>query len=324
MDAGEQEGSVAESFFLETALRLAARGETFTDSRFSPEVAHIAANGVPPLTGADLVVLADVGLLSAAEAERLGAFVRQGGGLVVFTGERMTPDAGRRLQAAGLAPGEITGIARATDLPFRWQKWDDEHPLLEPFRDPQYGDLRRITFDAHTVIAPDESAAVLAQFRDGSPALLQHTLGEGRVLWFSSSCGRSWGDWPRSRLFVPLVHQMLGDLAGFTGGGPVRSVLLEATTPAGRTPGVIENGHRWEVVNTSPRESDTDRVSAEEYASRFEVPLASAGGAPADLKQATTNEQNFDLRSNELWHWVAVCLLGILGVEAFLANRTAA
>jgi Aerotolerance regulator N-terminal len=325
MDGGDgPDGSIAESFFLETALRLAARGETFTDSRFAPEVVRVAVSGMPSLIGVDLAVLVDVGSLSAAEAERLAAWVRQGGGLVVFTGERMTPDVCRRLQEAGLAPGEITGIARATDLPFRWQKWDDEHPLLEPFRDPQYGDLRRIAFDAHTVIAPNKSARILAEFRDGAPALLQHSLGDGRVLWFASSCGRSWSDWPRSRLFVPLVHQMLGDLAGLTGGGPVRSVVLEGNTQSGRVPGVTEDGRRWEVINTSPRESDTERLSAEEFASRFEVPLVSTDRSPADLKQASANERNLDLRNNELWHWVAVGLLGFLCLEAFLANRTAA
>ena len=316
-------GALAETFFLETALRLAPRGETFTETRFAPEVVRLDAGGISSLSGVELVVLADVGSVSAAEAERLAKFVRDGGGLLVFSGEHVTADSCASLQAAGLVPGEIAGIARSTELPFRWQRWDEDHPLLEPFRDPQYGDLRRLAFDAHTIIKPAAAARVLAEFRGGAPALVENTVGAGRVLWFTSSCGRSWSDWPRSRLFVPLVHQMLGDLAGLTGGGLVRPVILEGTTPSGQSPGVIAEQRHWNVVNVSPRESETDRLSADEFASRFEIPLASGGGDSA-AHSADATQAGFDMRNDEIWHWVALCLLGLLCGEAFLANRTAA
>jgi hypothetical protein len=215
------------------------------------------------------------------------------------------------------------GIARSTELPFRWQRWDEQHPLLEPFRDPQFGDLRRLAFDAHTIIKPASTAAVHAEFRGGAPALLEHNVGEGRVLWFTSSCGRSWSDWPRSRLYVPLVHQMLADLAGLTGGGPVRNVILDGGAQPEQSPGVVAKQRHWNVINVSPRESETDRLSAEEFASRFEIPLAS-GGSDAAAQSPEASQSGVDLRSDEIWHWFALCLLGLLCSEAFLANRTPA
>jgi hypothetical protein len=241
--------------------------------------------------------------------------------LLVFTGENVTAESSAALAAAGLVPGTITGVARAADLPLRWRRWENEHPLFEPFRDPQYGDLRRIAFDAHTLLSPDPDARVLAEFRDGAPALVEKNLGSGRILWFLSGCGRAWSDLPHGRLFVPLVHQMLADLAGLTGGGPVRPLVLEGTVSGELSPGVAPRDGHWEVVNTSPRESETDRLTSAELAARYGAELAGedelaveAGHDGADLGD--------ELRDDEIWPWVAVGLLGLLSLESFLANRT--
>src|SRR5207245_5829242 len=120
---------------------------------------------------------------------------------------------------------------------------------------------RRLAFSAYTRIVPADDARVVAWFRGEAPALLEKKLGKGRVLWFTSACDREWSDWTRSRLYLPLMHQMLGYLAGLTGGGPVRDVLIDSTTPLASdvVPGVFERDGYTEVVNTGPRESETDR-----------------------------------------------------------------
>jgi hypothetical protein len=309
-----------ETFFLAAALRLAPLGQTWEETPFAPESIDLAAAGVPTLDERDLVVLANAGPLPAVEAQRLGDFVRAGGGLLVFVGENVTPAAAETLSAAGLVPGRIGDIVRAIDLPLRWQSWDASHPLLAPFADPQTGDLRRLAFDARTTIEPSADARVLADFNDGAPALVKHRLGQGRVLWFASSCGRSWSDWPRSRLFVPLIHQMLGDLAGLTGGGPIRQLVLEGAETS-REPGVYPDGQRWLVVNPSPRESETERVEIGEFADRFGLTLAGEENAQ-EASSEPVAAAGLALRDDELWQWVAVALVALLCGEAFLANRT--
>jgi hypothetical protein len=319
--------ALSETFYLDAALRLASPGETLADGPFVPRVARLADAGLPALDAVDLLVLANVGDLSPAEATRVAEFVQNGGGLLVFTGEQVTADSCRTLAAAGLTPGAILGIARARDLPFRWQAWEDALPMFDPFRDPQHGDLRRLAFDAYTQIEPAADTKVLARFRDGGPALLEHRPGRGRVLWFTSTVSRDWGDWPRSRLFVPLVHQMLLDLAGLTGGGPIRPVTLDAARTGDDTfiPGVARQDDHWAVVNVSPRESETDRCTPEEFAARFGVPLpAESGDESAATPVAAAAGVSFDLRDDELWHWVALALLALLCGEVFLANRTSA
>lgn len=316
---------LCETYFLETSLRLANPGETYAESWFAPTVSPFTPGAdLPNLSKTRVVVLANVPALSRADAARLAKFVSDGGGLVVFTGDNVSPDSVQSLAAAGLTPGEITGTAKAHDLPYRWQEWDEEHPLLEPFRDPQHGDLRRLAFQSYTRIQPSAQAKVLARFRDGDPALLEHTLGKGKVIWFTSTVDRDWGDWTRTRLYLPCVHQLLGYPTGLTGGGPLRDALIDALSPADAAPGVFDREGYSEILNSSPRESETDHCTKEEFANRFQ--LALTDGSEERLQTTAPAEAAFsgDLRDDELWHWVVFALVGMLLTEGFLANRTAA
>ena len=315
---------LSETFYLDAALRLAGPGETFAEGPFQPREVRFADEGLPPLDDVDLVVLANVGGLNASEASRLADFVDAGGNLVVFTGENVTAESCETLATSGLTVGDILGTVRSSDLPFRWQTWQESHPLFEPFRDPQHGDLRRLSFDAYTLIEPAADARVLASFRDGAPALLDRAVGRGRVMWFASAANRGWSDWPRSRLFVPLVHQMLLDLAGLTGSGPVRQVRLDAGTAgsSGLVPGVNDRDGYRDVVNVSPRESETDRCTVEEFAQRFELTLPAATDEARGPSPVVAAGPNFDLRDHEIWQYLALALVLLVCSEAFLANRT--
>jgi hypothetical protein len=122
---------------------------------------------------------------------------------------------------------------------------------------------------------------------------------------------------------------MLGDLAALTGGGPVRAVTLELDTPSTVAPGVAAEDRHWKVVNASPRESETERLRPEEFATRFGLPLAASTGSTPDgttARPGAPQEARIDiaLRNDEVWHWLALALVGLLLAEGFLANRTTA
>jgi hypothetical protein len=303
-----------------------------TDSPFEPiRVGLGSQGGLPDLRAAALVVLANVGRLPADDTRRLGEFVRQGGGLLVFSGDRVQSGGSWGREAGGLSAGQIVGTATADDpadgarLPWRLDGWDADHPIFAPFNDPQYGDLRRLAFRVRTQVKPPRDARVLAWFRGGEPALIERKLGGGKVLWFLSACDRDWSDWPRSRLYLPMVHQMLGYLAGLTEGGPVRNVLLDAA-PAGAArpvPGVVDRGRFHEVINVDPRESELDRCTREEFAARLRLQLQDAKSAPSgrDAVEAAAVAQS---RADEIWHWLMLPLVALLLCEVFLANRTTA
>lgn len=347
VDGGDgSDPTATETLMLEAALRLAPPGKTWADTPFSTHTVYYGSVGsLPALDNFDFVVLADAPL-SAFDAERLASFVKSGGGTVIFNGDRMTPGPSGPLSDAGLLPGTMEVNVRSNDLPFRWQQWDVDHSLFDVFADPQSGDLRRLSFSSYVRIQPSPGTTVLAEFSGGDPALTEHSLGAGRVLWFAAGCGRSSGEWTRSRLFLPVVHQMLSDLAGLTGGGPVRYTLLEReplipaseraagpmTDPAlseadaeDRRPGVFErNGYR-EVINVSGRESDPERCTPEEFAQRFQFELEDDGqeGIVA-TSVATQGPSGFELRADEVWYWFVCAALMLLLIEWFVANRTPA
>ncbi len=160
---------------------------------------------------------------------------------------------------------------------------------------------------------------MLASFRGGEPALLERTKGRGKVLWFTSACDRAWSDWPRGRLYLPLLHQMVSYVSGLAEEGRIRQMIVADD----RKPGAVESEGLVHVINSDPLESETDRCTAKEFAEQFGFALP--GPAPPDATQPGTREISDDrLRSDEIWPWLALTLVGLLLVENFLANRTAA
>src|SRR5207302_1872040 len=129
----------------------------------------------------------------------------------------------------------------------------------------------RLTFSGCSRVIPAVGVEVLARFRDGTPLLLERQTGPSRVLWCTASVGREHGEWSRSRLFLPLVHQLVRGAAGLTGAGPVRDLPA-----AGTAPGVRRSAEAWEVRNLEPQDSELDACSPEESAKRLGVTLAAA------------------------------------------------
>jgi hypothetical protein len=334
----------SETYFLETALRLAAEGESFLESPFALTVLPFTEDtALPNLSEFDAVVLANVGGMKKPDAAQLASFVRSGGGLLVFTGDNVSMKSCAALSDAGLSVGTIGEPKVTVDLPWRLTKWDESHPVFQPLSDPQHGDLRRLIFAAYTLVTPSNDATVLAEFGTGDPAVVERRVGDGTVLWVTVSCGRDWSDWSRGRLFLPLVHQLLGYEVGLTQGGRVRTRLVDAepkTAVGGQRsevstaelrdsealtsaaiPGVAQFERFAEIINTSPRESDTERCGRQEFEDRFAVKFVDEDGSSATQ---LADLGHVEFQQDEIWHWAACALLGVLLLEGFVGNRTTA
>ncbi len=330
---------LSESYFLSAALRLAAPDETYSKATFDVSVAPLELEArLPALDPFAVVVLANPGAVSEAEARRLQDFVSAGGGLVVFGGDQVTAKGCESLRKSGLTPGKVIGPMLTNDLPFRIDAWDEGHTLLLPFQDPQHGDIRRLSFRGYTRVlvteAPTQESErksktkadsarphVLARFRNGDPVLIEQRVGAGSVLWCAIACDRAWSEWTNSRLYVPLVHQLIGQSLGLNDGGPIRPMLIDAEHDAAGAlqPGLSPQIGYWDVVNASPRESETDRCTLEEFADRFQMTLQTEESIPI---APVTQVSRSDLRPNEQWHWAALAVFALLLTESFVANRT--
>ncbi len=311
----------AETYFLKAALRLAPEGERFAKAPFDPRVVDLfeARGGLPDLDRAAAVVLANVADLPATDARALARYVERGGGLLVFTGDRVTAESSASLVDAGLGVGRVVGPAAPARIAWRLDRWDAGHPILRPLSEAEHGDIRRPSFAGITAITPDPSARVLAHFRGGHPALLERAVGKGRVVWFASGCDRGWGDWPRGRMYLPMVYQMVAHAAGLADGGTVRPELATRDLP----PGLVDGPGFVRVVNPDPFESEAARCTPAEFAARYDFQAVPARAtAPRSGPDREPRDDRF--RPDEVWPWLALTLVGLLLIEPFLANRTAA
>jgi hypothetical protein len=318
--AAREVAALGEAYFLEAALRLAPPGEAVPDAPFRLIVFPYGPDArLPELREIDVLVAANVAGFSKPDAARIRAFLDRGGSAVVFGGGNLGPGSAASYSAAGLSVGDVVGTHTARDVPLRISEFEADHPVLTPFADPQHGDLHKLTFSGCTRVAPADEIRILARFRDGTPLLLERQAGLSKVLWCAASVGREHGEWSRSRLFLPLVHQLVRGAAGLTGAGPVRDMPA-----AGEPPGVRQSGDGWEVRNLEPHESDLESCAPDEFARRLGVTLATDPGGPEAVAAGDQERDGKELRPGELWPWLFLVLVVCWVAEGILANRTVA
>lgn len=181
----------------------------------------------------DLVVLADISELSASRIRDLEEFVSKGGALLYFPGPgvetagRIGENGGLTNEiffrdGEGLLPGRLTrtrGSDEFTTTPFELQFETFDHPATRYFEDPRIrpGITRMPVhkFVEFKVPEDDDSVRVLASFRQAneegsgltSPAIIEHRMGDGRVIAFATSADRRWNLYGASPAFVPLMRE---------------------------------------------------------------------------------------------------------------------
>ncbi len=316
----------ATTYFLETALRLAAEGQDYAESPFAPEVvSHEDGTWHTRLNQYSAVVLADVPSMSPEQWTACQKFVESGGGCVVFGGDRTTAKGWEIASVSADCPVTIGDAQFATEFPWRIQQFDEKNPLWAPLADPQFADVGRLAFGIRSVFTAKPGASVLAKFRGGDPAMIDQTIGKGHLLWCAWPVDARGSFWPKGRLFVPMTHQMLGYVTGLTDGGPVRQRSLDGLPqlPIETQPGVVTHDRYVEVINPSPIESELDRCTVDDLVVRFGLRLAdaNAGTVAVDENKPLAASQ---MRQDEYWHWILFVLMGAFALEFLVANRSIA
>jgi hypothetical protein len=309
-----------ETYYLETALRLKLPDDQSTASPTPYEPTRLARGGrrssLPELGPFAVVALCNVADVSSADVGSLRDFVESGGGLIIFAGDQVRPGADGALQQAGLLPARLQGPAELGS--YRFADWVKDHPLFGPFADPQYGDLRTLRFRQIARLLAEPDSRVLATATDGSPLAVERSIGRGRSLIFAFPADNAWGDWSIHRLYVPLVHQLLGDLTGrLPETGRVR--FVRAGEVGAQSPGVSVKDGRAVVRNVDAAESEIERTTAARLREVYRLPQ----GHKDDRRQEeATALAAAGERPDEVWRAVAWVLLAVLVVEMFVANRT--
>jgi len=205
-----------EVFFLEAAL-------SAPSSPIRPVVKDATAGLSEPLDDYDVVVLANVPAPVPEEVARLKAFVERGGGLLVSMGDKVEPEPWsarmaellprplRLVKAAGSESGAGDGRqAKLGDI-----RWGDL--LFAPFSGRGREGLLGARFQRYMLVeggTRSDGSDVLAAFDDGAPAFITARRGRGRVLLFTSTLDRDWGDFAIRTSYLPLMQRAAAWLAG--------------------------------------------------------------------------------------------------------------
>ena len=194
---------IDESPYVARALEIGTQ-PTFSITRRS-------ALSTADLAGRSLVVLGGGGSasLSPTASTALTRFVREGGGVLATA-----PLTGLRGEAASLLPaswGET--VSRLGDRGASLGFVDLDHPGLIAFKQARGSDFSRARFLQYRLLKEDRDEGtpplrVLARFDDGREALVESTVGAGRVLAFTSPLDGLMSDLPVQPLFLPLIHEL--------------------------------------------------------------------------------------------------------------------
>lgn len=223
----------------------------------------------PRLEPADVLVLANVAAPTREQANRLARLVRDGMGLMIFTGAKLDTGlyndllyrSGDRVLPCALkaqVDGEIRGLFIEPVRPSPIEKLLELRPSA----------LERVT--ARRIMAVEEGSEegkvrVLARWNDAarSPAVIERVVGDGRVLLWTTTADRAGNDWPVEPSFVLAVREAVR--------GTARPTPLANTVSAGDRPRrVVRSSQQVSNVRLTPPGSGEPRALSA-------VPLKSNG-----------------------------------------------
>jgi hypothetical protein len=209
--------------FVKTALNPGRASDYYIESE------SVAASEAGPkdLEGKDVVFLLNAPIrdkdptagLSQDFLKRLNEFVRQGGGLVIGSGDQIVPDAYNKALGSGgtgLLPFDIKKDPRTTSetAPYRPAADSvDQSSFLAPFA--KYADALQIVAIFRMLDLEDSGAGgrVLAT-ADGRPYVASKVVGSGEVVMITGSLDERWGNFSSDPgLFqVPFSRYLLTHL----------------------------------------------------------------------------------------------------------------
>ena len=202
--------------FLSLAIQAAGRG----NGPSLVSVQQVAGDKLPQvdLNHVDVLVCTNIHSFSSSDADRIKAFLQEGGGLILFPGNEMDYENYNSTLFPLLDIPPVQGILSAPEgsggITFRTT--DIDHPLLntmyEHDRFAQKRSAEQIESPAIHQVAqrqPGKRSRTIISLSNGSPFLTEHPVGSGKVLFYSVSPTPRWSDLPYKALFAPLVYRSI-------------------------------------------------------------------------------------------------------------------
>ncbi len=238
-----REPFAGETDFLEIALRPFQHAQGKLADLIETRVIEPQQLDERALKDVRVAVIANVSRLEEHQVRALEAFVRAGGGLLLFPGSRVDTAWWNRTLAAegrGLLPCPLAALEggledNAAHSTILMQHF--EHPALQLFNDPRNGDLSTANIRLWYTLATsgvqglDKPGAavsnawknatttnnalpfVLARLSSGAAFLVEKAYGAGSVICCTIPCSAEWSNLPLRPFYLPLMQQLVTYLA---------------------------------------------------------------------------------------------------------------
>lgn len=159
----------------------------------------------------DLVVTINVPGLTEEFGQRLRQFTGDGGGLMIFLGDKVDPEQYNTILASGehpVLPARLVETAVHKDPTEGWQivAPKGEHPLAAVVGSLPTDLTASARFQTAMRAVPLDGGEIILELGDAKLPLLLGSR-DGRVLLFTSSADRSWNSLPVHPLFTILMQQ---------------------------------------------------------------------------------------------------------------------
>ena len=276
----------SETFFLTRALNPSGERDT---SLFLPTVVLPDGLNGAILENYQVVILANLATLPDGVIAKLQNFLRQGGGLLIFAGDKLQPESYNQKLGAAL-PAQLrdkkTGPEAGGE---KIDKIDLAHPALQSLSDS----ILQESIKSVRVWGYQRAAGKpLIALANGDPLLLEQKVGPGKVMLVTTSADRDWSDLPVKTVFLPLIQSLTQYLAGGKRGnldaGIAVGAVKELSFPAnfvGRNLRVTKpNKQNTEVVIAGEKERAAAIVEDNDEAGIYRLSLPTGGdkdsGAP--------------------------------------------
>ena len=222
----------SETFFLSRALNPAGEGDS---SVFLPTVILPDGLNAANLESFQVVILCNVATLPDSLVPKLQNFLRQGGGLWLFTGDKFQADSYNQKLARDL-PGQLGEKKIGPEANGeKIGNYDAKHPALQFLNDPILQESLK-SARVWGYLRAGAGRAPLISLAGGEPLLLEQKIGAGTILLMASSADRDWTDLPLKTVYLPLVQSLAQYLAGGNRGaldsGIAVGAVKEITVPA--------------------------------------------------------------------------------------------
>jgi hypothetical protein len=255
----------SETFFLSRALNPSGERDA---SLFLPTVAIADGLAAASLDAYQVVMLSNVSTIPDAFVGKLRDFLHQGGGLLIFAGDRLQPQQYnlKLFQSSPpLFPAEIREKKLAAEATGeKIEKLDLSHPGLKSFSDPiLLESLKSARVWGYSRIAAPGKTAIIS-LANGDPLLVEHKTGQGRVLFLTTTADRDWSDLPLKTAYLPLIQSLATYLAGGKRGSIDTGISVGDAKTLALPPGHVGKTTKVTKPNKQEREApiipDKDRA----------------------------------------------------------------